>query len=128
MRRAAIALVLIALAGPAHAASFSLSFLMPTIGDSLCNGTLRPLETPQLKGHWRWWVAGGDSLAGAVEDSTGIVGPGVRVDTPRYTGIASTSLLRARAWATYPLESAAFCDTVVTFRPFVIRPWHMHKL
>ena len=114
-------------ATPAITASFDLRFLMPTVGDSTCAGTIRPLENAKLKGHWRWWVAGGDSIAGAVEDSTGVVPPGLQITTPRYSGIPSNSLLRARAWASDSLQVMG-CDTTITFRPFTIRPWRLHRL
>ena len=109
------------------AASFELRFLMPTLGDSTCAGVLRPLDNTQLKAHWRWWVAGGDSLGGAVEDSTTVVAPGVQITTPRYSGLTPNILLRARAWAT-DAEQTLGCDTLITFRPFTIRPWRLHKL
>ena len=128
MQRMKLAIAAVLLwASPAAAASFDLKFLMPTVGDSTCAGTIRPLENVKLKAHWRWWLAGGDSLAGAVEDSTGVVAPGSSIVTPRYTGLPSNSLVRARAWASDSLQVAG-CDTTITFRPFLIRPWRLHRL
>jgi hypothetical protein len=127
-RLAVLALLLVPIC--AHAASFSLGFLMPRFGnaDTSCvTPNLVALENTQLRGHHRWWVAGGDSLGGAIEDSSGVVAPGTLVVTPVYSGISPNAILRARAWATDAFNTKS-CDTTITFLPFRVRPWNPHRV
>ena len=105
---------------PLEAATLRIRFTLPTDDNSgsCVSPALIPMGTnPALKGHWRYWVAGGDSLGGAVEDSlSGLPGAVVLRDYPVANG-----LYRVRAWATD--AGGVGCDTLLTKSPFKSPPW-----
>ena len=114
------ALLLLA-SSPLQAATLRIKFSLP-INDNADSSCTAPVLLPMgantdLKGHWRWWPAGGDSLGGAVEDSlAGAPGAQVLRD---YT--VPSVIYSIRAWATD--LGGKGCDTLVTALPFKYRPW-----
>lgn len=121
----ASALVLAAillLSALADAATLRIRFTLPAQDnrDTTCIAPdLLPMELPNtaLKGHWRWWAAGADSVTMAAEDSTaGTPGTLLLRDYNVPQGV-----YRVRVWATD--AGGGGCDTTVTTSPFKYRPW-----
>jgi hypothetical protein len=118
-----VALVMVMWSIPCQSATLRVRFTLPNQDNSgTCTAPvlLAMGANPNLKGHWRWWVAGGDSITAAVEDSLAGA-PGAVVVTDYQ--VAQT-LYRVRAWATD--AGGVSCDTTVAIVPFKNRPWKPH--
>lgn len=113
-------LVLLLLASPVSAATLPVRFTLPDQDNwgSCTAPALIPMGTNgALKGHWRWWVAGGDSVSGATEDS--LAAPPASPISKDYA--VPAGLYRVRAWATD--LGGVGCDTTVTKSSFKYPPW-----